>query len=821
MYPTTTSCLLLLLSIGLMSTTKVPVYVGALFKGGSHWFAPYALALEKLFDLAFEEISNRTDILPDYELKLITKFTEVSPGYSAKKMFELINEEPTKIALLGPLFSDELVLVGEITPFYNLLQMSFVAGTSTIKDRRRFPSLYSTVFIQDDLNPLRIRMMKYFGWTRVATILFDMDYFGSQIDEFHSLLQTENFTLLTSSVIVDLSRTEEHIKRLKQYHSRVIFGAFRSTQAPAIFCEAYKQGMYGSKYVWILSGTSMYTFWTDSRLDGTGTRCTREQILEAARGYITLDHESMGEADQQTISGRSVAEYDQYIRTYLAQFPTYKISRKYTFAYDTAWAIALALNASLCCLNGSTLTDFNYNNSEMLSNIKDKMDRIHFQGVSGPVSFQNGRRIGFSYIQSNEGFDRSSVAKFDPTDQSLNWTFNPSLLFQGGKVPKDSFTYTTKYFTIPMSAMVCMLILDTIGFLMAVGFLTFNIYFRENRNIKMSSPRVNNVIIIGAFIMYASVCVSTYSAYNAPNVGRVTCMVDTWVHSIGFTTVFGALFSKTWRVHVLFKQSTVKRKAIKDSQLFGQLFLLIILDLILLTAWTVFHPLEQEQIKINRQASDDDVVLSEVFTQCNHRYLVYWAAAEYVYKGLLLVFGTFLAWETRDIHVPVLNDSIYIGFCVYNIVVVCAIGVPTHHILTVEQSLIKYILSNALTIFCTSLVLCILFIPKISLRNQTENIRFVPTLKGMSAAESSSTNRVTQLTTLQGNWMSFDSTKDTTIVKNMTINPEVAEIKVKEKQNISTVKLETCSSGLATQCESTTPISADRHRLRGRRCSAK
>ncbi|OWF34637.1 Gamma-aminobutyric acid type B receptor subunit 2 [Mizuhopecten yessoensis] len=105
----------------------------------------------------------------------------------------------------------------------------------------------------------------------------------------------------------------------------------------------------------------------------------------------------------------------------------------------------------------------------------------------------------------------------------------------------------------------------------------------------------------------------------------------------------------------------------------------------------------------------------EVFVQCNHRYFVYWAAAEYAYKGLLLAFGTFLAWETRNIHVPILNDSVYIGFCVYNIVVVCAIGVPTHHILMLEQSLLKYILQNSLTIFCTSLVLCILFIPKASM----------------------------------------------------------------------------------------------------------
>ena len=35
----------------------------------------------------------------------------------------------------------------------------------------------------------------------------------------------------------------------------------------------------------------------------------------------------------------------------------------------------------------------------------------------------------------------------------------------------------------------------------------------------------------------------------------------------------------------------------------------------------------------------------------------YWLGAMLVYKGLLLLFGLFLAWETRNIQVQALNDS--------------------------------------------------------------------------------------------------------------------------------------------------------------------
>lgn len=71
-----------------------------------------------------------------------------------------------------------------------------------------------------------------------------------------------------------------------------------------LILQAYRQGMYGHKYVWILPGAAMYTSWTGSGLDDSELPCTKEQILEAARGYITLDHALIGETDHQTISGR-------------------------------------------------------------------------------------------------------------------------------------------------------------------------------------------------------------------------------------------------------------------------------------------------------------------------------------------------------------------------------------------------------------------------------------------------------------------------------------------------------------------------------------
>ena len=89
----------------------------------------------------------------------------------------------------------------------------------------------------------------------------------------------------------------------------------------------------------------------------------------------------------------------------------------------------------------------------------------------------------------------------------------------------------------------------------------------------MSSPQINNLIIAGCILSYTSVLLmgidSTLLGQNSSkSTMNFICAVRTTVHStsdlhqreqarvwtlsIGFTLSFGAIFSKTWRVHTIF-----------------------------------------------------------------------------------------------------------------------------------------------------------------------------------------------------------------------------------------------------------------------------
>ena len=45
------------------------------------------------------------------------------------------------------------------------------------------------------------------------------------------------------------------------------------------------------------------------------------------------------------------------------------------------------------------------------------------------------------------------------------------------------------------------------------------------------------------------------------------------------------------------------------------------------------------------------------------------AGVVFGYKGILLLFGLFLAYETRSVKLKLVNDSRFVGMSIYNVVV--------------------------------------------------------------------------------------------------------------------------------------------------------
>lgn len=132
----------------------------------------------------------------------------------------------------------------------------------------------------------------------------------------------------------------------------------------------------------------------------------------------------------------------------------------------------------------------------------------------------------------------------------------------------------------------------------------------------------------------------------------------------------------------------------------------------------------------------DDVLVIPENEYCQSEHMTIFLSIIYAYKGLLLVianllllqiiyqiysdllifqvFGAFLAWETRHVSIPALNDSKHIGFSVYNVFITCIAGAAISLVLSDRKDLV-FILLSFFIIFCTTATLCLVFVPKVRL----------------------------------------------------------------------------------------------------------
>ncbi|VDI30653.1 Hypothetical predicted protein [Mytilus galloprovincialis] len=107
-----------------------------------------------------------------------------------------------------------------------------------------------------------------------------------------------------------------------------------------------------------------------------------------------------------------------------------------------------------------------------------------------------------------------------------------------------------------------------------------------------------------------------------------------------------------------------------------------------------------------------DYEVIPIMEYCTSSYIPIWMGIIYAYKGLLLVFGCFLAWDTRHVTISALNDSKYIGMSVYNVVMMCLSGAAISFVIN-DKPNPEFIIISLLIIFCTTITLCLVFVPKI------------------------------------------------------------------------------------------------------------
>ncbi|XP_055335361.1 gamma-aminobutyric acid type B receptor subunit 2-like [Paramacrobiotus metropolitanus] len=662
---------------------------------------------------------NSQRIIPGYRLQLIFNDTMCSVGHGINAYYRALFFGPKIHFLLGPSHDEVAIPLARATPYFAQLQISAGATSPALSDRKHFRYFFRTVAPDQSHNEARRAFLHHFGWRFAAAINENQEAYALAMNEIVRTLAGYNITFRATGSI-GINKIQEQLRIFKEKDVRIIFGAFSLDFAKRMFCEAYHLGLYGERYVWFIPGSYPRFWW---RLRDNSTTCTVEQMETAIEGYITVTTSDSLMNNRTSSAG---IRYDQFT---VVQNDLQKAGASYSpqaLAFDAVWTFAFMIQESRSTLDrkGLRLENFSYKNREMTEIFKDTLSRLDFDGISGPIRFYGSDRVGVSVFRQHRVGEMKTIAFFNPEDNFLH--FNCSICEQiswiasGARVPADRRVVLPVIETVTREVLYIIGSIALLGILLALSFLCFNILFHSQKFIKLSSPKLNNTTALGCCLVYASVISLgiDYGVTGESSIMKSICQVRIFLFSTGFSVAFGSLFLKTFRVHQIFRKASggvIKSKLLRDNQLLCGVGCLFTIDCIFLFIWFVSDPIQVELMHIGEQtlANNPDVVLRRKLEVCSSEYMTtLWLPAIYISKGLMLLAGIFLTFETRHVKIPALNDSQAVGLSIYNVVICSIIAFALTQII-VEQHTLRFILVSGLTIATTSGTLCFLFLPKI------------------------------------------------------------------------------------------------------------
>ncbi|GFR21059.1 gamma-aminobutyric acid type B receptor subunit 1 [Trichonephila clavata] len=697
---------------------KVPeekdLYIGAIFpiNGTGGWLGGQGCLPAAL--MALEDVNAEPNLLPGYKMKMPYNDSQCNPGLGATVMYDLLYNPPQKLILLGGC-SIVCSTIAEAAKMWNLVVVSYGSSSPALSNRKRFPTFFRTHPSATIHNPTRIKLFQKFKWSRIAIIQEAEEVFISTGEDLEARCKEAGIEVATRQSFI--SDPTDAVRNLVRQDARIIVGMFYVAAARKVICEAYKQNVFGRQYVWFLIGwyeDDWYTFIDKAH------NCSVQQMKEAVEGHLTTEALMLNQGAEPTISGMTSA---QFLERYEEELKKYNyIGRRPVgyqeapLAYDAIWAIALALNKTINQLkqHNKSIEDFSYTNDVIAKQIYSAMNSTQFLGVSGYVAFSSkGDRIAWTQIEQMIDGNYTLLGYYDTQTDNLTWLKKEK--WTDGKPPADRTIIKKVLRTVTLSLFISMTTVSGLGIVWAVVLLIFNTIFRHSRYIALSHPMCNNIMLFGIICCLLCACLL---GLDGQFVGETSfdhlCQVRAWLLTMGFTLSYGAMFSKIWRVHRLTTKAKSDIKRRYSWKLYIMIGVLLILDVLILSAWQIVDPLHRklEVFPLEDPEELEDIKIEPQLEHCESDNNAIWLGIIYGYKGLLLIFGIFLAYETRSVKIKHLNDSRLVGMSIYNVVVLCLITAPVTLVIS-SQTDATYAFVSLAIIVCSFLSMALIFIPKV------------------------------------------------------------------------------------------------------------
>ncbi|CEO97693.1 hypothetical protein PBRA_005807 [Plasmodiophora brassicae] len=267
---------------------------------------------------------------------------------------------------------------------------------------------------------------------------------------------------------------------------------------------------------------------------------------------------------------------------------------------------------------------------------------------------------------------------------------------------------------VPGGISAAVIAIMAVGLVLAVGVLTFQYHYRSLPYIQMSSPLFNSIIALGAALGFVAPAITAYPARDDPAFG-LQCNFQMVLFCIAFTLAYGGLFVKTWRVYKIFVLLRLKTVIVTNVMLLRHLALLLLVDVVVLGAWMIMDPMSMA-LQDGQPYADPAAPASRMITPqeafCNSRHRSSFIFVLVVYKGAILIMGSWVSFQTSSVEIQALNDSKQIGMCIYSALLIAILTMPMITFSNAPPA-VTLLATTLAAFFTLASTLGILFIPKL------------------------------------------------------------------------------------------------------------
>ena len=426
--------------------------------------------------IAVDKINNDSSIFPDSIVR--ARFAAATPSKvsgtssfvcaSLWPDFSLANKHNVSL-FVGDTFSFTTSSFGHIAHIMDVPIISPTATSPIFSDKTTFGT-FSRVFPPDNKQGKAIaHLVKGFGWSLVAAISSSDEYGSALMDEFSSASKSLGIEVIHAMQFNPRLSAKPQLERIRDSGARIIIAFLLDGDAQNVFKAARDLGMVSTKYVWI-GGDSMADFTDPIMPDG----------FLATSGFVNT----------------SSAEYYEYKNDWVAAYEASNRCSHCEFQDPTGYTNVVGLYTYDATILGikalyAAAKKPDYGGIANVTNVLESIRGLTMPGVTGTIAMdEKGDRIG-AYSVRNARVEGDTI---EWTTVALAFPTAPIEMLEGADihwfgsrttVPVDRPVLVTE-FNQPTSGLRGFITaLASIGLLISLGMLAFNIRYRNNTFIQV------------------------------------------------------------------------------------------------------------------------------------------------------------------------------------------------------------------------------------------------------------------------------------------------------------------------------------------------